>query len=476
MAQRIRINGYGPSESVNLLNDEINTLRPQPRTNLCMKLNANLMSSRFAGREGDLIINYGSSREIPARIIGQATLLNNPTNVNHAANKATALSMMFAANVRTVEFTMSQDVAQTWVNNGDEVFCRTELRGHSGVGIVVASVNELEDLGNVEQVSTLPDAPLYTKGIDGQHREYRVHVFRGQVLFIQQKRRASGYRDNPNYSNVVRNHGNGWIYGHLNITEPHSSVIREAVNAVAALGLDFGAVDVLSRRGEAWVLEVNTAPGLSGETNRRNFANAILSVLDGTPVVGIETTSPQGIDEVEPIVEPENEPTMNETETLLAEGTRVVMSQAGRAVYMNDSANPHNIQGVIDRVNLSNFDGEIIPHCFYYEVDWDNGTSNSYCHGQIEAVVEGTAQTIDQTNNTAIRSETHEAAQVEVTRHVHGSPTFTGTLTNGNFYVILTGGRRTIGEYCELNEGFWDTSLDMHPASSVTVIREVNLD
>ena len=41
-----------------------------------------------------------------------------------------------------------------------------------------------------------------------------------------------------------------------------------AVNAVKALGLDFGAVDIIynEKENQYYVLEVNTAPGLEGTT------------------------------------------------------------------------------------------------------------------------------------------------------------------------------------------------------------------
>jgi D-alanine-D-alanine ligase-like ATP-grasp enzyme len=40
-----------------------------------------------------------------------------------------------------------------------------------------------------------------------------------------------------------------------------------SVEAVAALGLDFGAVDIIEdKEGNFYVLEINTAPGLEGHT------------------------------------------------------------------------------------------------------------------------------------------------------------------------------------------------------------------
>jgi D-alanine-D-alanine ligase-like ATP-grasp enzyme len=48
-------------------------------------------------------------------------------------------------------------------------------------------------------------------------------------------------------------------------TEP---LVTEAQKAVNALGLDFGAVDIIynGHEDKYYVLEVNTAPGMEGET------------------------------------------------------------------------------------------------------------------------------------------------------------------------------------------------------------------
>jgi D-alanine-D-alanine ligase-like ATP-grasp enzyme len=65
----------------------------------------------------------------------------------------------------------------------------------------------------------------------------------------------------------VRNHAGGFIYSHQNIEVPHD-VIEQALFAYYETGLDFGAVDVIwnEREGKAYVLEINTAPGLEGTT------------------------------------------------------------------------------------------------------------------------------------------------------------------------------------------------------------------
>ena len=77
----------------------------------------------------------------------------------------------------------------------------------------------------------------------------------------------------------VRNHENGWVYCRDDLDVP-ASVFSDATSAVAALGLDFGAVDIIWNQNQArsYVLEVNTAPGLEGTTLTK-YVEAIRSVM-----------------------------------------------------------------------------------------------------------------------------------------------------------------------------------------------------
>lgn len=259
MTTRIGILPYGPSDSCVALRDALRTAFAGNRdVNVVLIRSSN---SQFRGRSSDIILNYGN-RSAGQEIFGAASVINNQVGLNQAANKRTAFSAMESAGISTVPFTTSRAVATEWANNGDVVYARTTLNGHSGEGIVVCDARNMVD------------APLYTKGITGQRREWRVHVFNGSITHVQVKRRRNGYQDDPNYREDVRNHSTGWIYATENIN-PSQAVLRNAVDAVAALGLDFGAVDVISRRDEAWVLEVNTAPGLQADTTMEAFVNAV---------------------------------------------------------------------------------------------------------------------------------------------------------------------------------------------------------
>lgn len=263
MTIRLAVLPYGPSDSCVSLRDSLVAAFANNREVAPRKLKSE--NSNFQGRAGDIIVNYGN-RSAPATVFGSAIVLNPQTALNNAANKLTALRLMQQAGVSTIPFTTDTAEANRWIAAGDTVYQRNTLTGHSGEGIVTLTAG-----------STATRAPLYTKGITGQRREWRVHIFKGVIRYVQCKRRANGYEQNPEYREDVRNHHTGWIYATENIN-PSDAVLRNAVAAVAALGLDFGAVDIISRRDDAWVLEVNTAPGLTGTTLEQFTASIVAFV------------------------------------------------------------------------------------------------------------------------------------------------------------------------------------------------------
>lgn len=109
------------------------------------------------------------------------------------------------------------------------------------------------------------DAPLYTQYVK-KADEYRIHVFDGQVIDIQQKRKRQEV-PNEEVDYQIRNLAGGWVFCRDNIDCP-SVCSTLAIDAVSALGLTFGAVDIGFNRNEGvgYVYEVNTAPGLEGST------------------------------------------------------------------------------------------------------------------------------------------------------------------------------------------------------------------
>lgn len=211
-----------------------------------------LQGSRFRPRPTDVIINWGNTNPYAGPMI----MFNEPEGIRNVSNKLVFFQ-------RLKDMLIEDLIPPFWTNKEDipdedfPIVCRTVLAGHSGEGIVIADTRE-----------QLVDCPLYVKYIKKQD-EYRIHVGvlnDGSTSIISQQRKARRQDcENPNWQ--IRNHANGFNFVRGNCNPPEA-VISVASRATQASGLDFGAVDVIwnERQQRAYVLEINSAPGLEGTT------------------------------------------------------------------------------------------------------------------------------------------------------------------------------------------------------------------
>lgn len=209
-------------------------------------------NSRFKPKQGDLIINWGAS-SMPHR--SPAYVLNYCRDVDTVVNKLTFYKWYEGDDLPP--FTEHKQVAIDWLRDGQSVVCRTILNGHSGEGIVIADTEE-----------QIVDAPLYVKYIKKKD-EYRIHLGElpnDQIMVIDVQRKARRLEEDK-VDWRVRNHKNGFIYAREDVVVP-KEVMKVAKDIFYDSYLSFGAVDVIYNEydNRAYVLEINTAPGLSGQT------------------------------------------------------------------------------------------------------------------------------------------------------------------------------------------------------------------
>jgi len=114
-------------------------------------------------------------------------------------------------------------------------------------------------------------------------REYRVHVAFGECIKISEK--VAGPDGTP--CPWIRNTGSGYTFRNPR-TRLGSLGQAAAIDAVRALGLDFGAVDlIVGDDANTYVLEVNTAPACTTPSTAIAYAEAFQNKLQelGHPVV-----------------------------------------------------------------------------------------------------------------------------------------------------------------------------------------------
>ena len=216
------------------------------------------VSPSYKAKREDIIINWGNSNPPHFKFISHD--LNDPHAIGRASDKLRTFQELEDCEFFDIPYyTDDINQARDWIDEGHKIYCRTTVTGHSGHGIVIA-----------DQQNEIVNAPLYTVATRHKH-EYRVHVFRDQILDVQQKKKKLGYGT----GNGIRNHSNGWVYARAEIA-PTEELLLSARRAVQLLGLDFGAVDIGHRLidNQFFVFEVNTAPGLEGTTLDK-YAKAI---------------------------------------------------------------------------------------------------------------------------------------------------------------------------------------------------------
>ena len=222
-------------------------------------------NSRFRPQRGKFVINFGRT-DTPFDVH-----LNQTNAVAFATNKVIAHNLLVQQDIPTFGLYMTREAAQSHLDDPSmdrPVLGRMNgLSGGKGIDIYRPG-------------DTIHYNHHFYSVLEPSHTEYRVHIVRTKLVGITQKRQRKGMKEWwDDNKRIIRCHDNNWIHCRTEV-RVEGEVIRAARDAIDALGLDFGAVDVLWHEDSGpTVLEVNTAPGIEG-TLVTAYANAFRDVYN----------------------------------------------------------------------------------------------------------------------------------------------------------------------------------------------------
>jgi glutathione synthase/RimK-type ligase-like ATP-grasp enzyme len=188
-----------------------------------------------------LVIRYGNTR-----VPDTEHILNKREAIVTSSNKPRCKSLLMERGIPTPK-------RLTW--HDDLQFPLLARPHHHQQGRGFHIVNNRQELARYDQNTH------YLQEIVQKINEYRLFVLQDRIIEADLKEVP---QDNPNV--MVRNHTTGCFFRWVRVATLPLELKRAARDAIAACGLDFGAVDcatVRTPRGEGvTVFEVNSAPGL----------------------------------------------------------------------------------------------------------------------------------------------------------------------------------------------------------------------
>lgn len=221
------------------------------------------------------IIRWGSSKDFPRKL-----LLEFPSQDSIAicANKLKSLNILKDNGILVPKIYVTKENLK---NISFPLYSRKEYHTMGKDIILIHDINEA--------ISSLKNERYLVESIECK-KEYRIHIFLGKMIFGSKKyfrKQLWEELGKPKMKDLIRNNSHGWGYHYFNdVNNIPESVIKEAEKAVKALGLIWGAVDIIkSKNNKPYILEINSAPGLR-EDGADLYAEEFQKLIDNPTIVG----------------------------------------------------------------------------------------------------------------------------------------------------------------------------------------------
>ncbi|TET61116.1 MAG: hypothetical protein E3J47_05780 [Candidatus Stahlbacteria bacterium] len=272
---------------------------------------------KSAGKTKAIVIGWGTKTKENIDL-GKAKVLNHPNKIRTNRNKFTALELMRAAKVNIAPFSSAEnvmkDLAATKNPMALPVIGRTNYHQGGANFFTCLTKTHVDDVIDVLN-NKLSKKGYFQNYIDVKE-EYRLHIVLDNLIYAVKKKRRNNLTEAyieqqsdkirrmaekkgvdlndetlkyaleyqgkkiAGADNIVRSNTRGWKFSSVKPENIPHDLIVESIKALRALELEFGAVDcVVDTEGKAWIIEVNTGPGLEG-TSFKKYVETFTKVID----------------------------------------------------------------------------------------------------------------------------------------------------------------------------------------------------
>lgn len=206
------------------------------------------------------LVNFGKTNPscLPR---GRYVLVNPPESVTNAADKLQTKRLFDTAGVTT---------APWWPDWNPDRFPVVVKHRHGSRGTGVYLMKTPEELAAffAARGEAYVKEHFIVERFKNYRFEYRIHATQTEAFSANRKARRDGVPEDQRWKHTFNN--SVWFNeANPEFRKPTTweDIKAEAIKAVTALSLDFGAVDIkVNNRGEFFIIEVNSAPSLGGAT------------------------------------------------------------------------------------------------------------------------------------------------------------------------------------------------------------------
>lgn len=262
--RKIRLSSANPSK-YDIMNDQHLRINPRIRYNY--------------------LFNWAYVRNVPN---GFTRVLNNPSNVGISSSKGSFRKKLYDNGLTMPTWNISRasqvdEMVDSFSYDKQYIMRPQSHYGGKDLRVIIPDECNIDTLRSALKTTVLREfgGSYYVSEFIEKDKEFRVFVLDGKIVFVVEKI--------VNDTSVVAwNVEQGGRFENVRFGEWNKVVCEKSIDAIKLAGLDFGAVDVMIKGDDVYILEVNTSPHITADYWASCVAKAFDYTIDNNIMVAFD--------------------------------------------------------------------------------------------------------------------------------------------------------------------------------------------